>query len=57
MRCRECGDEVDALYTIKVGGKGRKICEDCLERRREEGEVAMLTERAMSEMMGVRERW
>ena len=38
--CRECKDEVDKLVSVKVAGKARKVCEDCADRLREEGEVA-----------------
>jgi len=40
MECKECGNEVDTLYTVKLGGKKKKLCEDCIDRLREEGEVA-----------------
>ena len=37
--CRECNDEVTKLVSVKVGGKARKVCADCADRLREEGEV------------------
>jgi hypothetical protein len=38
--CKTCENEVDALVTVKVAGKSKKMCEDCVDRAREEQEVA-----------------
>jgi ribosome-binding protein aMBF1 (putative translation factor) len=37
--CKQCGEEVDALVTLKVAGKSKKVCEDCADRAREEAVV------------------
>ena len=37
--CNGCKDEVDKLVSVKVGGKARKLCEDCADRAREEDEI------------------
>ena len=50
--CRECNDEVAKLVSVKVGGKARKVCEDCRDRLREEGEIAEASEGVMQGMMG-----
>ena len=34
--CKECGDEVDALVSVKIAGKTKKLCEDCADRAREQ---------------------
>jgi len=54
--CRECGDDVDKLVSVKVGGKARKVCEDCADRLREEGEVAEASEGVIQDMMGFKGR-
>ena len=54
--CKECGDEVDALVSVKVAGKTRKLCEDCADRAREEGEVAEQSEAVVQQMMGFKGR-
>ena len=57
MECKECGDEVDELFKVKVGKKTRKLCEDCADRIREELEIADEAESAMQDMMGYKGRW
>ncbi len=42
--CKECNDEVDALVTVKVDGKAKKLCEDCADRAREAAEIAEASE-------------
>lgn len=54
--CKECGDEVDALTTVKVGGKSKKVCEDCADRAREQAEVAEASESVVQGMMGFKGR-
>jgi hypothetical protein len=54
--CRECEDDVDALVTVKVDGKSRKLCEDCADRAREAAEVAEASEAAVQQMMGFKGR-
>ena len=44
-------DEVDELLSVKVGGRKRKVCEDCADRMREEGEIAEAAEGVMQGMM------
>lgn len=51
MECKLCGDEVEELFSIKVNGRKRKICEECVDRLREEGEIAEAAESAMQGMM------
>ncbi len=49
--CKECGDEVEKLVSVKVDGKARKVCEDCADRIREEKEVAQESEGVVQRMM------
>jgi len=54
--CKECDEEVDALVTVKVDGKARKVCEDCADRLREQAEVAEASESVVQGMMGFKGR-
>ena len=54
--CRGCKDEVEKLVTATVGGKKVKLCEDCADRAREEGEVAEASESVIQGMMGYKGR-
>jgi ribosome-binding protein aMBF1 (putative translation factor) len=54
--CRECDDEVDELVRVKIGGKTRKVCEDCADRLREEAEIAEESESVIQGMMGYKGR-
>jgi hypothetical protein len=54
--CKGCGEEVDSLVPVKVGGKTKKLCEDCADRAREESEVAEESERVVQGMMGFKGR-
>ena len=56
MECKDCGNDVDTLYTVKIGGKRKKLCEDCIDRLREEGEVAQAAQEVVRDMMGARTR-
>ncbi len=54
--CKECGEEVDEVVAFKVGGRTRKLCEDCADRAREQAEVAEQSESVVQEMMGFKGR-
>ena len=54
--CRECQGEVDALVTVNVAGKKRRVCEDCADRLREEAQVAEESESVVQQMMGFKGR-
>jgi hypothetical protein len=54
--CKGCDNEVDALVTVKVAGKSKKLCEDCADRAREEAEVAEQSESVVQGMMGFKGR-
>jgi hypothetical protein len=54
--CKQCGDEADALVTVKVAGKAKKMCEECADRAREEAEVAEQSEAVVQNMMGFKGR-
>jgi len=54
--CRECKNEVDELISVKIKGRKRKICEDCIERLEEEGLIAEQSESVIQDMMGFKGR-
>ena len=54
--CRECNNEVDEHKSVKVGGKKKKMCEDCADRAREAGEIAEASEGVVQNMMGYKGR-
>ncbi len=54
--CKQCGDDVDKLVSVKVGGKAKKMCEDCADRAREEAEIAEASESVVQNMMGFKGR-
>jgi hypothetical protein len=54
--CRECDSEVETLKTVKVGGKKKKMCEDCADRAAEDAAVAEESEAVVQQMMGFKGR-
>jgi hypothetical protein len=54
--CRECNNEVEELKMVKVGGKRKKMCEDCADRAAQEGAVAEESEAVVQQMMGFKGR-
>ena len=54
--CKGCGEEADALVSVKVDGKTKKLCEDCADRAREAAEIAEHSESAVQQMMGFKGR-
>ncbi len=50
--CRECENEVEALKTVKVGTKKKKMCEDCADRLAQDEAVAEESEAVVQQMMG-----
>lgn len=54
--CKQCGDEVEKLVSVKVDGKAKKMCEDCADRAREEAEVAQESEGVVQRMMDFKGR-
>jgi hypothetical protein len=54
--CKKCGEEVDSLVRVNVGGKAKKMCEDCADRAREEAEIAEQSESVVQTMMGFKGR-
>jgi hypothetical protein len=54
--CKVCQDEVETLVTVRVGGKAKKMCEDCGDREREKSEIAEASEGVIQGMMGFKGR-
>jgi hypothetical protein len=51
MTCQECGEEVDEVFRMKVKGKMRKLCEECVEVIQEEQEIASEAQGMMRNLM------
>lgn len=49
--CKGCGEEVDELVRVEVGGKAKKLCADCAERAEAEEAVGQESEAAVQRMM------
>lgn len=54
--CKECGDEVDELVSVRVDGKRKKMCQDCADRVKQDDEVAQESESVVQGMMGFKGR-
>lgn len=54
--CKQCGEEVDSLKTVTVGGKKKKMCEDCADRAQEQDQIAEESEAVVQNMMGFKGR-
>lgn len=54
--CKGCGDEVDELVVVVVGGKKKKLCEECADVAREQDEIAQESEAQVQQMMGFKGR-
>lgn len=54
--CKECDSEVDALVSVSVAGRKKKLCEDCADRAKEEAAVAEESESVVQSMMGFKGR-
>ena len=54
--CKQCGEDADALVSVKVAGKTKKMCEECADRVREQAEVAEQSEAVVQNMMGFKGR-
>ncbi len=54
--CKQCGEEVDELKTVVVGGKKKKMCEDCADRVAEQDAIAEQSEAVVQGMMGFKGR-
>jgi ribosome-binding protein aMBF1 (putative translation factor) len=54
--CKECGEEVDELKSVNVGGKKKKVCEDCAGRLAEQDAIAQESESVVQNMMGFKGR-
>lgn len=54
--CKGCDDDVKTLKTVKIDGKSKKLCEECIDRAREENEIAEASESVIQGMMGFKGR-
>jgi protein-arginine kinase activator protein McsA len=54
--CKNCKEDSEALVTVKVDGKPKKMCEECADRAREQDEIAEQSEAVVQGMMGFKGR-
>lgn len=54
--CKACGEEVDELFSVKIGGRTRRLCEECSDKANEQQEIAEESEAAVQQMMGFKGR-
>ena len=54
--CKSCGDEVEELVSVSVGGKTKKLCESCAEEAEQNEAIAEESEAAVQNMMGFKGR-
>jgi ribosome-binding protein aMBF1 (putative translation factor) len=54
--CKQCGEEAEELHAIKVQGRRRRVCEDCVELIEEEQAIAEESEAVIQQMMGYKGR-
>jgi hypothetical protein len=54
--CAVCKDEVDEVVTAMIGGKRKKVCEDCGDRAKESEAIAQESESVVQNMMGFKGR-
>ena len=52
MKCKQCGEDVEELHAVRVRGRARRVCEECVERLEEEAEIEDGALGAMRDMMG-----
>ncbi|MBW2733585.1 MAG: hypothetical protein JRH20_14450 [Deltaproteobacteria bacterium] len=51
MKCQRCKEEVDEVFGVKLHGRRKRVCEECVDILREEEEIAGEAESAMQGMM------
>ena len=54
--CKSCGEEVDDLIAVKVNGRSKRLCEECVELAEEQAQIAEESEAVVQQMMGFRGR-
>jgi len=54
--CNGCGETVEEVSKVKVDGKTKKLCEDCLDAAKADAAVAEESEAVVQNMMGFKGR-
>jgi ribosome-binding protein aMBF1 (putative translation factor) len=54
--CNGCGNDVEELFKVKVDGRAKKLCEDCVDAAKENAAVAEESEAVVQNMMGFKGR-
>jgi ribosome-binding protein aMBF1 (putative translation factor) len=54
--CKQCGEEAEELHAVKVSGRRRQVCEECVELLEEQEAIAEESEAVIQQMMGYKGR-
>ena len=55
-QCKSCGEDVEELVTLNVGGKKRRVCESCADEAKEQEAVKEESEAVVQKMMDFKGR-
>ena len=55
-QCKSCGEDVEELVTVTVGGKKRRLCESCADEAKAQDAVAEESEAVVQKMMDFKGR-
>jgi hypothetical protein len=55
-QCKSCGEDVEELVTVNVGGKKRRLCESCADEANEQEAVKEESEAVVQKMMDFKGR-
>ena len=54
--CNGCGEEADELFKVKVDGRAKKLCQDCIDTAKADAAIAEESEAVVQNMMGYKGR-
>ncbi len=54
--CNSCGEEVDELFKVKLDGRTKKLCQDCIDAAKADAAIAEESEAVVQNMMGYKGR-
>ena len=54
--CNSCGEEVDELFKVKLDGRTKKLCQDCIDVAKADAAIAEESEAVVQNMMGYKGR-
>jgi NMD protein affecting ribosome stability and mRNA decay len=54
--CNRCGDEAEELFKVKLDGRTKKLCQDCIDVVKDDAAIAEESEAVVQNMMGFKGR-